>query len=248
MGRTIKVSGVLLAVILILGWSIRLIHGNTDLALYKIFEAKTKGYPIHKLLLIIPSEIEDRYPVEVLKSSGNSQLIRIHDSSSPISNNFFVLKKNSTEQFIKAYPWSIFNKKLQENIEHENHISYLINLDGFNQYLKDFEIRGKKNAVLTYFSFIADHDSTSFRMVSSTNDLRSILLRYKIGNPEIPTIQEYELIKPESFKFRNLEGLYYCWFINKGLVQFHFEFENDRLTQVKSTILGYLGNEYPTCC
>jgi hypothetical protein len=249
MGKIIKILSLVILILVCSILLIRLFIGKHQSALYKVFEVKTDGYYLHKFLGLIPKEVQERYSEKLLGSSNGSEVIFLSDKSSPINTNFIVLHSGSKEAFIKAYPFELLKKGSASEIDLKNHVSHLIDVDVFNQYLKEFDITGKEEAIEKYCFFLSIlEDCESYRIVKNLADIDTIITRHPLSNIEVLVGSGYSIIDLNSFEFEESEEVTYCWFVNHGLVKFNFTFEGGELIKVESTSLGYLGNEFPSCC
>lgn len=249
MGKIIKVLSLIILIFVCSSLLFRFFVGEHQSTLYKIFETKTDGYYLYKFFGIIPKEIQERYLVEVLDSSGRSEVISLYDQSSPINTNFIILRSGSKERFIKAYPWTLFKEEFKNEINSKNYVSHLINLEVFNQYIEDYNITGRNEVERKYCYFLSIPDDTySYRIVKKSADLDSIIAQFPLNNIEALVSSGYNILNLNSIVFEESEEMIYCWFINHGFVKFQFTFEGGKLIKVESTSLGYLGNEFPSCC
>ncbi|WP_192349066.1 hypothetical protein [Algoriphagus sp. Y33] len=249
MGKLVKLLVLAICITICGGMLFRFFYGGYNSALYRIFQTSTRGYYFHKFLGITPGEIYDDYTISVLDSSGDSELINIVDNKSSTKTNFIVLRHDSYESFLKAYPWALFGNNTEKLTDNNNYLSKLINLDSFNLYVRLFNVDGEKSIVNKYCYFISNpNDFDDYSIIQDLSDLEVVLLNNPLDKKETLIGLGFEIIDLSSFIIEDSEGIVYCWYQNHGMVKFHFVFDNGSLVDVKSESLGYLGNEFPSCC
>ncbi|MCE7056296.1 hypothetical protein LZF95_16560 [Algoriphagus sp. AGSA1] len=249
MGKLVKCLVLAICITACGGMLFRFFNGGYNSAMYRIFQTSTRGYFFHKFLGITPSEIYDDYTISVLDSSGDSELINIVDNKSSTKTNFVVLRQNSQESFIKAYPWSLFGDNSEKVTDKNNYLSKLINLDSFNLYVRLFNVDGEKSIVNKYCYFISNPNNfDDYVIIQDLTDLEVVVLNNPIDKKETLIGLGFDIIDLSTLIIEDSDGIVYCWYQNHGLVKFHFMFDNGSLVDVKSENLGYLGNEFPSCC
>ncbi len=249
MGKVIKVLSLIVLILVSSGLLIRYFVGEHRSALFKVFEVKNDGFYFHKFLGLIPKEIKQKYSTKVLDSLNGSEVVSLSDQTSSTNMNFIVLRSNSKGNFIKGYPWVLFEKGATNEVDWENYVSYLINLDIYNQYLEEYSVTSKNEIQRKYCYFLSiPNDPYSYRIIEKPADIDSIIVHSPLQNKEALISSGHEIVDLNSIIFEDSGGIVYCWFVNHGLVKFLFTFEKEKLVKVESINLGYLGNEFPVCC
>ncbi|PZX56802.1 hypothetical protein [Algoriphagus chordae] len=227
----------------------RVFQRGDDTAMYRIFQTSTRGYYFHKFLGIVPNEIYDDYTISVLDSSTNSKLLNITDNKSSTKPNFIVLRHDSHESFVKAYPWVLVENSTSRITNDYYYLSNLINLDSFNLYVRLFNVEGEMAIMKKYCYFISNpNDFGSYSIVNDLSDIEHIIKDRPLDKKNTLIGLGFEIVDLSSLILEKSNGIIYCWFQNHGLVKFYFVFDNAGLIDVKSESLGYLGNEFPSCC
>ena len=249
MGKIIKISSFVILILVCSSLLSSLFLSKSNSALYKIFELETDGYYLNKLLGLVPKDVKDRYSEQLLASSDGSELICISDRSSSINKNFIVLRNESKEYFIKAYPFKLLKKDSEREIDLNNYISHLIDLDVFNMYIQAYGITNEKDIIRKYCYFLSIlEESDSYRIVNNRTDIDFILTQHPLDNTDALTSSRHDIIDLNSIGFEESQEEVYCWFVNHGFIKFKFAFEAGKLIKAEGIIVGYLGNEFPSCC
>jgi len=249
MGKIAKYISIAATVLILSILVFRFIWGTPDSACFKIFSVEMRRNFLYKLIGFVPQSFAERYSQNVLSSYGNVEIINFVDVLSPIYTNHIVLKYDEKEDFLKAYPTSLLSSKYSQDYSWEQHMSFLIDLKVFNKYTRKFRISDRKIIMKEYCYFLSNpEDSSSYKIIENPADLDSIVLDFPLNTKESIIDNGYKIIEPMALKLENSDGIVYCWYLNKGIVKFNFTFDGKRIVKVTSIILGFLGNEYPSCC
>jgi hypothetical protein len=249
MGKITKRVILIASVIVSLAFFINLFKGEYNSAYFKIFKAETNGYVMQKMLGFVPDDFKNSYNEKILRSSSTAEVVSITSKSSSVPTNYILLRQGHNEVFIKAYPLELHNRNTITGSKQHFEIAQLIDVKSFNAYLRDFEVTHKNQAIQDYCYFLSlPENSENYYMIQQLADLDTIIHNKPITNTETLSNVGYEIIDPAKLEFEESDKSTYCWFQKYGLIKFEFEFKGECLVQVKSTSLGYLGNEFPYCC
>lgn len=237
---------ILFALILALGKSLL---GDSDSAVFRIFELTSEGQHLYKQFAIVPETFRDKFEEEILESSNSSSLIKLKRNDDPIGNSFLILRKKDRDLFLRAYPIQIFDDHFESNINVFDSLTYLIDLDVFNKYLVDFELYEDKEIIEKYLQFLSLSNSVKrYVIIDSYLKIDSVIQQFPLVNKNELSKKGNKLVDPKLVSFNESRNKILCWFVNFGLVEFDFTFKDQKLVLVKSKKIGFLGNEYPTCC
>lgn len=230
----------------------RITFGSTQTALYRLFKEEQKGYYLYKLLGIVPDGFIDRYSRTVIEQYSGYKLISLVDTESIIRDNYFLIESEvSHSRLLKAYPLDLLpsNKKRIEPTW-KTHVSYLVDTDVFNDYIKAHNFNSKKE-IMKKYCFLFSHPQivNSYKIINDAGDIKLLLKQHPLDRVEYFNRLGFELINAEEFNLLHMENTVYCWIYNKGLVKFKFSFDkNMNVECVESEIMGLFGNEVSTCC
>lgn len=247
--KIIRIAVALIITLTATAFIIRMFFSSTNSLSYKIFKADAEGYYFHKLLGIIPSSYQDRYSKTVLDSFDNKKLISLVDDMESSHQNFIVLTSGTDSKFLKAYPFELVGVK-RETVERSGwnkHVSLLINIDVFNEYVRFRQLKSKEESIKTYCSFLSNPtDESTYKILRNGTDIDSLIENRPLNNLEFAKATG-NVIDPKSIDFEQPDGTALCWFYNTGVVKLTFMFNDDNtLRSVDSEIIGLLGNEAPT--
>jgi hypothetical protein len=249
--KILKVSVVLIITFSITVLIIRTFFSSIGSPSYKIFRAETDGYYFHRLLGVVPKNYQDRYIETIIDSNDNYELLNLIDQKGATHPNFILLKKNKNEiKFLKAYPVCLVGVS-DETVKAagwEKHVSLLINLEVFNDYIQLKHLTSKNEIIDKYCYFLSYPTEKNFcKILLDSADLNQLLNEHALINKEYIVNSGYKLIEPQSIDFSHAnEAVVYCWIYNKGVVKFIFNFNKSALESVGSEIIGFLGNEAPS--
>lgn len=247
--KSIRMAVVVIVVLTFTVFIIRVFFGSKNSLSYRLFDAKAQGYYFHKFLRILPSSYQDRYSKIVLDSFDNVELISLVDDMESSHQNFIVLTRGDESKFLKAYPFELVGVK-KETVERSGwnkHVSLLINIEVFNEYVRSKKLESKDEIIKTYCSFLSyPNDQSIHKILHNASDVDSLIVQWPLNNLEF--IKEMgNLIDAKSIDFDQPNGTLFCWFYNTGVVKFVFSFNNDNtIKSVNSDIVGLLGNEAPS--
>ncbi|MFM8913216.1 MAG: hypothetical protein ACKOE6_09920 [Flammeovirgaceae bacterium] len=229
---------------------VRMFFSSANSMSYKIFSAGAEGYYFHKLLGILPSSYQDRYSKTVLDSFDNMKLISLVDDMESSHQNYIVLTSGAESKFLKAYPFELVGVK-KETIERSGwnkHVSLLINIEVFNEYVLSKKLKTKEESIKMYCSFLSNpSDESVYKILFDATDIDSLIAHWPLSNLEFIKATGHTLIDAKSIDFNQPDGTVFCWFYDTGVVKFVFTFNNDNTIQsVDSDIIGLLGNEAPS--
>jgi len=242
----------ILALVILAGniFIIRKFFGSKDSITYRIFKEESNGYFFHKLLGILPSDYQDRYSRKVLESFDNIKLVYYEDGLDPLNHSFIVVSTGNESKFLKAYPFDLVGVNKEEVIQKgwNKHVSLLVNLEVFNEYVRLRKIKSKKEIIKKYCSFISNPiDDSSHYILSSVSDIDSLVKRWPIINEDFLKASGYKLLDRKVIEIKQSDQTIFCWFYYKGVVKFIFSFNDDNtIKSVDSNIIGLIGNEMPS--
>lgn len=248
--KIIRTALVLIIALTATVFVIRMFFSSTNSLSYKIFKAEADGYYFHKLLGIIPSSYQDRYSKTVLDSFDNKKLISLVDDMESSHQNFIVLTSGADSKFLKAYPFELVGVK-KEAVERNGwnkHVSLLINIEVFNEYVRSKKLKSKEESIKVYCSFLSNPiDESMHKILLDAPDIDSLISDRPLNNLEFIKATGHNLIDAKSIDFNQPDGTVFCWLYDTGVVKFEFTFNDDNtIKSVDSDIIGLLGNEAPT--
>jgi hypothetical protein len=244
-----------IVVILIFGLTvtvvvIRISFSSINSLSYKIFNAETEGYYFHKLLGIVPSAYQDRYTKTVLDSFDDKKVINLIDDMVSSHPNFIVLANGGDSSFLKAYPFELVGVKREivEQSGWNKHVSLLINIEVFNDYVHFKRLKSKQEIIEMYCYFLSSPiDKSSYKIFHNVSDIDSLIVNRPLANLKFLKDTGQNLIDAKSIDFDQLDGTIFCWLYDTGVVKFVFRFNDDNtIKSVDSDIIGLLGNETPS--
>lgn len=245
----VSMIAVVITVLVITLLAVRVFFNSINSLTYRIFKAESKGYYFHKLLGIVPSPYQDRYSRVVLESFDNVKVINIVDEIGSSHQNFIVLTVGAESKFLRAYPFELVGvkEKTIESSGWNKHISMLINIEVFNEYVRSKELKSRQDIIGAYCSFLSNPTNpTMHKILRSTSDIDSLIAHWPLNNLEFVKATA-KLVDATSLDFDQPEGTVFCWFYNAGVVKLAFTFNEDNTVKsVDSDIIGLLGNEFPT--
>jgi len=230
---------------------VRLFFSSINSLSYKIFNAEARGYYLHKMLGIVPKSYQDRYIENTLETFGDKELLNLVDQKGATHSNFILLRnKKSDVKFLKGYPFKLVgvSNKSIENSGWEKHVSLLIDLEVFNDYIQCRNLSSREDTIDKYCYFLSNPtDNSSYKILRDSISLGSLISEKPLLNRDFIRGSGYTLIEAQNIDFDQVsETLIYCWIYNKGVVKFKFTFNADNtLKSVDSEIIGLLGNEAP---
>ena len=225
---------------------------NKDIR-YKIYFLEYNKPFFNRIIGIVPNNYEDLFGEKIIEETNAYSLINVVNNRMPFYSNdiIFYDKYRKKEKFIKAYPISLFRKYGKNEVfDFANEFSQQINLDIFNEYIIRSKISSEEKIFqkLCYLLSIPE-DNSSFRIVMNSKDLNDLILSLKIKESDKKMVESNgDKVINFSDEINFDKNYFYCWFKNFGLVKFDLNFNDDslRLIQIKSEIIGYLGNEEAT--
>lgn len=247
--KIVKTTVGLIIGLLLIAIAIRVFLGSTNSISFKIFKAKARGYYVHKVLGIIPSSYQDRFSKMILDSYDDKQVINLVDEMSSSYPNFIVFISGSESKFLKAYPFELVGVK-KEEVERggwTKHVSLLINLDVFNEYVRSKQLKSKDEAIRAYCSFLSNPiDQSTHKILRNASDIDSLITDWPTNNLDFVRARGYNVIDSKSIDFDQPDGTVFCWLYDKGVIRLGFTFNADNaIKSVESEIIGLLGNEVP---
>ena len=223
---------------------------------YKIYFSHAEDYSINALLGIIPSSYLEDYDEHVLEESYPYSLLNVVDLQMPFYSNdiIYIDREENSRQILKGYPPKILPSEPSYD-SYQEHVAHQVDVEIFNKYIRCIEkFEGKLNRedVISRFTYLLStpNDSTSYQRIENKNDLKRLTEKWPTNKRDYQLFDEEDFIDIENFENQNKENEVYYWYFSKGVVWFHFIFEQgtNRLLKVDSKILGYLGNEDLYCC
>jgi hypothetical protein len=250
MTNKIMKMGVVLIIAMIGALTIvRMFLSSTNSLTYRIFDAETEGYYFHKLLGIIPSSYQDRYSKAVLDSFNDKKILNLVDDMESSHKNFIVFANGTNSRFLKAYPFELVGvkKEIVQRSGWSKHVSLLINIEVFNDYVRAKGIKSKDEIIKTYCYFLSNPaDGLSFKVLRDEFDIDTLINKRPLTNLEFFKSTGQKLVDFKSIDFTQSNEAVFCWLYDTGIVKFNFTFNQDNtLKSVDSEILGFLGNETP---
>jgi hypothetical protein len=253
MGKLAKIIGSLLICILIISMIVILtVGGDYTSPRFKIYFSNESKFNLNFIFGIVPKEFSSSFQQYILPIDTSGRLINFVDNKSPIYSNYIIYKFNKKEKILKGYPPSIFGKRINEEFEWGKHMSELINLSVFNDYIINSKIDSiEKIKYLFSYLLSIPEDPTSFEIIKSKEDLKNMLDKINVDDIEKWDLASKGLKTISSSEQLNLTSEhFYCWYLTTGFVQFTFTIDhnNNRIIDVQSKVVGYLGNELLSCC
>jgi hypothetical protein len=186
----------------------------------------------------------------VLDSFDDKMLISLVDLMGSSHSTFIVFKSGAESKFLKAYPFELVGVE-RETVERSGwnkHVSFLINIEVFNEYVRSKKLKSKEEIVKTYCSFLSKPiDQSTYKILHNASDIDSLIADRPLSILEFIKSTRDNLIDAKSIDFDQPSGTVFCWFYNIGVVKFVFTFNDDNtIKSVDSDIVGFLGNEYPS--
>lgn len=246
MKKIIAIFFISVSCIIVIGGVFRLLVGSPNSVDFQIFKSYVRGYQLHKLLGIVPKEFNDSFEKRLIERYDGVEILYVVDKKLSTHPYFVIAKHEQEIEFIKAYPYMLGNSSL-EAIKGKAKVSAAMNLPAFNKYLSQKNIT-KRQLYEKYCLFLSRQESIStFKILENADDIDSLLsarqdMRSYLKNfPEI-----YTMIRPDEINLTALsDHIVYCWFVNHGVVQFNFSFQDGQLSAVDSKVIGFLGIEVP---
>jgi hypothetical protein len=237
----IKKNVLLIITVLLLLIVIRLIKPSS--IEYEIFKESEEKYYFHKIIGITPKLYsKDKFKEIIIERKEGVKLIKLLDLNSPNQYSFFILEYNRKNFFLKAIPYSLLrsNKGKMDNINYENFVSYEIDIQVFNEYVKLFEFNKKDTILNKYFYFI--DGGISFKRVKDKQDLIDIYNQHNVLHYDIVVGSKY--VDISEIEIEQGEEIHYCWFSHIGLVKFKINFEDNSnvIKSIDSKLIGTIGN------
>ena len=259
MGKRLKpilanvwVKLLILAGVVLVGLVYRVYFSSINSYQFMLYASETNGYSMNRLLGILPKSYKERFKEKTLESLNGKVLINVIDSKGATMPNYIIVKQKKSEsfQFLKAYPLNLTEARNISNRDliWKEHVSFLINLDAFNEYINEKNFKSKSQIVNKYFYFLSDpNDSQSYAILSDSIKLQQLIVKKPLANMNFIETVGGNIIESQSISFENLdESNILCWLYNYGIVRFRFVFdEKMTILSVESEIVGYLGNETP---
>jgi hypothetical protein len=242
-----KLVIVLILLVSTAGFIFRLFFSHVNTVDYQLFRVYATGYHVHKLLGILPSEFQQRFEKKTIERYDNTEIIFVVDKVKSTHPYFVVEKKDSVVEFIKAHPYMLDTPGVVNGDSDD--IANCISIQAFNRYLKHRKF-DREEVFQKFCLFLSRQESTeSFQILQDTADISTLIsTRENMFSYLEKFPDRYKIISQEDIDFRNSnDNVVYCWFVNKGIIRFTFEFakEFDELKSVDSELIGFLGIEVP---
>lgn len=253
MGKLIRSYKFLVVLFFLFASIVLLRYSNKDIR-YKIyFSEYTKPF-FNRIIGIVPNNYENLFEEKIIEEADAHSLINVVNKGMPFYSNdiIFYDKSAKKEKFIKAYPISLFRRYSKNEVfDFANEFSQQINLDIFNKYSIDKNKISSKEEIFRKLCYLLSipEDNSSFRIIINGNDLNDLILSLNIKESDKKIVESNGDKVINSGDEVNFDKSYfYCWFKNFGLVKSDLNFDDNslRLIQIKSEIIGYLGNEEAT--
>lgn len=172
--------------------------------------------------------------ITTLVKNNHSEFLKVElvNYSSPV---YYYFLNKETEYIIIKDPRGFYTDSLEYNSKDK-----VVNKDNFNQAVKLFCPNISKDSIITIFlGLLSNIDiNDGYMRVDKIEDISKIYKKYPIKENNFFD----NTCKEKSFVFN--ADYVYCWFIEKGIVQFQFEFtENLDIKTVKSKNICNLSNE-----
>lgn len=223
---------------------------------YKIYYSHKENYSISALLGIIPSSYLEEYEEHILEASYPYSLLNVVDLLTPFYSNdiIYIDREGNSRQILKGYPPKILSSEPSYD-SYQEHVAHQIDIEVFNRYIgcvEKFEGKLNREDVINRFTYLLSipDDSTSYQRIDNKYDLLRLTEKWPPHESNNQLLDDEDFIEIEDFENQNKEGEVYYWYFFKGVVWFHFVFESgtNRILEVESKMIGYLGNEHMTCC
>ncbi len=207
---------------------------------YQIFKYE-RGYTIYKLFMKMPKKIKDGYDVKVIEENENFQITYLKDlwSSGPYYYYYINFNHQRTSGILCAPPHYRFrsNKEVTES----NYMSYLVDIDLFNEYCNSIGAQTLNNMIDNYINFLhpIGYPHMAIR-IRDRNDLKDVLS----SRPLNPFNPQAEILDIDAIDLSDQDNaIKYYWFSYAGLFRFSFTLNNQNELKVKANYIGLLGNE-----
>ena len=232
------------------------ILGLTGVNLYKRFtedsEFKVKFHiysqltekPLEILFRHIPVMYDTMIDIEIIEPySKELNLYKIdNDIYGGTPDLHYVIYNKDNGELTSLKSELLFKEiKDPENVDLDTIDSYSIDIQTFRQifepHLKTSEEIADKYARLLTNTL----DSIDFKRIKKSNDIESILSIH--GKTQYPMIDDEKTITDFEFVNNLADNEFLYWFYDKGLIKFQVNFNDGRLTNVRTLRLGNLGVE-----
>ncbi|GAA5036545.1 hypothetical protein GCM10011506_30240 [Marivirga lumbricoides] len=188
-------------------------------------------------LRYIPENISERFSFKLFKEKGESKIYCVNYSYKSVFYSFYYgVWANGDINNIK--------KGFVTNPANGFDMTDLIQIEAFNRIAKEFN--WSNTTLIHNFSFfLSNFCEMEYSLpLESVDDYERIIGQYPLSKEkEIILTPILSRNRVENLLNKEDNGIYYYWYYDQGLMKFSYHLVGGEVKWVKSSFVGYLGNE-----